>query len=419
MSGLVVECSRCGAARSMLGSTATGGLRGFQCQGERPWLGKEASEPCKAPPRGDEVGMIALQRGASNVYFPEVASSILIPPYSSRVHRVLRERVVWRALSSHTTDGRVPDETFRTVAAMRGVDAAQLRAAYEEIQARGGSASETALEDETAFRAAEYKALHQDRRTTDDLLACRPQDLSRYGRIVRDWFSNVTLVERLAETRALTGFQRITPGGTVSAALSKSHVDWLPAFRVQGEGIFLALRTDVLGSFRKRYAGNGLHRFLERCRDSGRSQLELSSELLLLHSLAHVLIKRLSYEAGYGASSIRERVYVSGSEGVSAMAGILLYTAAGDADGTMGGLVGLGGPGNLEGVIVGALREARWCAADPICRESTGQGPDSLNLAACHACALLPETSCEMQNRFLDRASVIAFFEGSEKSMDY
>ena len=92
------------------------------------------------------------------------------------------------------------------------------------------------------------------------------------------------------------------------------------------------------------------------------------------------------------------------------MAGILLYTAAGDADGTLGGLVELGRPGMLERALAGALEDARWCGSDPICVESRGQGPDSLNLAACHACALLPETSCELQNRILDRTAVLEFF---------
>jgi hypothetical protein len=36
-----------------------------------------------------------------------------------------------------------------------------------------------------------------------------------------------------------------------------------------------------------------------------------------------------------------------------------------------------------------------------------GQGPDSCNLAACHGCALVPETACERFNRFLDRACVV------------
>ena len=70
----------------------------------------------------------------------------------------------------------------------------------------------------------------------------------------------------------------------------------------------------------------------------------------------------------------------------------------------------MGTPGRLEPVVEGAIRAARWCSADPVCMEvgeSGGQGPDSCNLAACHNCALVPETACELFNRFLDRALLI------------
>jgi hypothetical protein len=93
------------------------------------------------------------------------------------------------------------------------------------------------------------------------------------------------------------------------------------------------------------------------------------------------------------------------------MAGILIYTADGDAEGTMGGLVRMGKPSYIEPVILRALQNALWCSADPVCMEvggHSGQGPDSCNLAACHNCALVPETACEHFNRFLDRAVVIS-----------
>ena len=107
------------------------------------------------------------------------------------------------------------------------------------------------------------------------------------------------------------------------------------------------------------------------------------------------------------------------------MAGILIYTAAGDCDGTMGGLVEQGKPGRFEKLIVDAVQDSMWCSSDPLCIESHGQGIDSLNRAACHACALLPETSCEEGNRLLDRAALIGtadshlpgFFEGIVKSI--
>ena len=57
------------------------------------------------------------------------------------------------------------------------------------------------------------------------------------------------------------------------------------------------------------------------------------------------------------------------------------------------------------------IGEVAWCASDPLCVESMGQGPDTLNLAACHSCLLLPETSCEEFNRLLDRATLVGTLE--------
>jgi hypothetical protein len=60
------------------------------------------------------------------------------------------------------------------------------------------------------------------------------------------------------------------------------------------------------------------------------------------------------------------------------------------------------------------LEAASWCSSDPLCINSTGQGFDSLNLAACHSCSLLPETSCEIRNSYLDRAAVIGTLDQKE-----
>jgi hypothetical protein len=68
------------------------------------------------------------------------------------------------------------------------------------------------------------------------------------------------------------------------------------------------------------------------------------------------------------------------------MAGILIYTAAGDSEGTLGGLVRLGRPERLGDVVRRALSRASWCSADPVCSENLGgQGSRLANLAACHA----------------------------------
>jgi hypothetical protein len=74
---------------------------------------------------------------------------------------------------------------------------------------------------------------------------------------------------------------------------------------------------------------------------------------------------------------------------------------------------------HLRPVFASALSDAQWCSTDPVCMDAgdKGQGPDSCNLAACHGCALVPETSCEEFNRFLDRGLVIGTFD--EPSLGY
>jgi hypothetical protein len=86
---------------------------------------------------------------------------------------------------------------------------------------------------------------------------------------------------------------------------------------------------------------------------------------------------------------------------------VLIYTAAGDAEGTLGGLVRQGEPPSLQTTILETLQDAMWCSSDPLCSENLASTFDSLNLAACHACTLVAETSCESGNYLLDRALVI------------
>jgi len=133
---------------------------------------------------------------------------------------------------------------------------------------------------------------------------------------------------------------------------------------------------------------------------------DIPSKFFALHTLAHLLIRSLSFECGYSAASIQERIYCSDSE-ENAMSGVLIFTAAGDAEGTLGGLIQMGKPENFDRLLRNALASAITCSSDPLCIESRGQGTDALNLAACYACCLLPETSCEEGNRLLDRVCLV------------
>lgn len=410
LAGLHLSCSACGKGRSMIGSVAKSGLRGFECQGAMPWLGRTAND-ADAERSGHKCAraMQGMHRGASNIYFPTAISSILLPTYSTKLMRLLESKEVRESLEeARGDDGTIPASAFRMIARLKGVDATQLEDAYQATTREVESCPTEFDGYQTEFRWPEYRSLQETRIGADELLTSRTANIEEYGTRVRDHFAKVVFVERLTETRALTGFSRIYPS-TGGPALSRRRTDWLPAFRVHGEGIFVLLDADRVVALGEKSGSRAL-KVLARAGHNIRLPLPPTASLILIHTLAHLLIKRISYEAGYGASSIRERIYATDRDTEWQMHGLLLYTAAGDADGTLGGLVHLARPGSLDRVLESALEDARWCASDPVCMESKGQGRDSLNLAACHACSLLPETSCELQNRLLDRRLLLDYF---------
>jgi hypothetical protein len=187
---------------------------------------------------------------------------------------------------------------------------------------------------------------------------------------------------------------------------------------VFGEGIFIQLRNSAITSWQQKnqeWLERRLNdRFVGRIRDVYQTNPPLSptdwqwaSRYLLIHSLSHILINQLVFECGYGTASLRERLYIA-EDPAAPMCGFLIYTAAGDSEGTLGGLVQLGRPERLGNVLERAIAKASWCSADPICSENRGgTGSRLANLSACHACILLPETSCETINHGLDRALVV------------
>jgi hypothetical protein len=116
------------------------------------------------------------------------------------------------------------------------------------------------------------------------------------------------------------------------------------------------------------------------------------------------MIRQLEFQAGYPAASLNERIYCR--EGEHPMAGILIYVAVPDVAGSLGGLAELAEPRRFLKLMSGVYSHAQWCSLDPICAEHEGQGPQVLNLAACHACALIPEPGCAYGNVLLDRVFI-------------
>lgn len=401
----------------------------FSCRGAMPWLGLDTvGQPCGSPLRGS-------LRGASNVYYALVKSSIFIPEASTAgvdpaVLAVLEEQTIARAranLRDLLDDGqqltavRLRKAAKNNAFRLEGFSNHQIDDALALLENPGGPhaasvALPVASTVQAPFRQEEFERIRSVTESAE--LVVREPEAAPSAHIAA-LLPRIRLVEKLRETRVLSGFNRIFAESSSADTAARMALlrrnepadgrSWLPAYTVLGEGIYLELDNDRLTAWEDRTdVQNRLvliaRRFQTVAADRHLADRDVTPRLVLLHTLAHLLINQLTYECGYSSASLRERLYVSsGHEGMS---GLLIYTAAGDAEGTLGGLVRMGQPERFETVLHNAVSNARWCSSDPVCMESHGQGPDSCNLAACYDCALLPETACEEFNRFLDRGLV-------------
>jgi hypothetical protein len=247
----------------------------------------------------------------------------------------------------------------------------------------------------------------------------------------------VVAAERLREVTALVGFTRIDPPGdyagveeiprAMRAPLAREVPPFVPASEVRGEGIFIRFREERIAAWSRRVADRA--EAFTKAHAAWRRQRAIEPpeagfpgmRFLLVHSFAHALMRQLALECGYSAASLKERVYARDAGEEEPMAGVLLYTAAADAEGTLGGLVALAEPGRLGRHIARALAQMQLCSSDPLCAEHLPfQEEPTLHGAACHACLFAPETSCERGNRYLDRTLLVptvaqhgfAFFAG-------
>ncbi|TQV87669.1 DUF1998 domain-containing protein [Aliikangiella coralliicola] len=420
LEGIKVECSKCGSFRTMKGAFNPNTfmqVTGLSCSGARPWLGPQAHElNCQESAQ-------VVQRGASNVYFPHVVSSILIPPYSETIHRILDNQSIWSEICDVLDNIRVNGQPvisanmFTSKANKYGIEPEVLAAAIKEKYLHPEAWSGTADQTESAYRFTERQAFLGPRPAPNERheFDIRKTQISDYSREVKDYFDEVVLIPRLRETRALVGFSRVTPfDGDQSrlSKLSKKELSWLPAVSSTGEGIYLELSEEKLCAWESAHADISARidlinrNWTKVSTERGTSFDLYCSRVLLAHTLSHLIIRQLSFDCGYDSSTLKERLYVS-NDAEQKMCGILIYTAGGDSEGSLGGLVRQGETGNLESTILAAVRNAQFCASDPLCLDSEGQGYYGMNLAACHACTLLPETACELGNRVLDRAMVI------------
>ncbi len=411
--GMRISCS-CGKERTLAGITNDkDALQTIKsCGGLRPWLGEDETN---AAPCG--CALQVAEKGATNVHYAHVVSSLYLPKWESSLDRRIVELLdsKWDFLLSRREGDTFRRSSVEDLAEISNVDFAKLLEAAERRLRE--SKNKQPATDETAFRRQEYDAmLEQSGGDNQDFSARRVASIG-YSKSVSAHFENIVLLQRLRETRALTGFSRWMPddGKTLDERLeqmSLANLGWLPSVIVRGEGVFFHFNAERLEGWSRqtqvRQRASVLMSRDTRIRAVRKMPPRaLHPRFILLHTFAHLMINAFSHSCGYGCASLRERIYCDDQTPQLGMNGVLIYTASGDCEGSMGGLVRQGRPSFLEPIVQLALESALWCSSDPVCAQSHGQGPNSCNLAACHCCALLPETSCEEQNLLLDRALVV------------
>lgn len=450
LGAVIVSCSGCKSRKSLAGAMTLNknkktnriersGLANVgisPCQGERPWLG-DADEECDELP-------VAVLINQSNIYFGKVISSIYLPNLNGEKQII----DIQNALTGYDTE-----LTFAKMCFEFGQDAVAVeklkkfildklsflpdsKIIKEAILNQGkakviiNEIDAPALEEskELEFRRAEYNILRNEvpLGTSEELRV----SIGVVPKEFQDWLNRVNLVERLRETRVFYGFERLIRSDNPRADMPNSALSqlfkkipeqkWLPAVKNFGEGIYLELKEEAIanwlevnstwlqerldGDFVGRLAAEGM---LFPPIDHLNQNWKWAARYLLIHTFAHILINQLVFESGYSSASLKERIFIS-NDPVAPMAAFLIYTASGDSEGSLGGLVRLGRPELFETMVKRAITKASWCSADPVCSEDLGgTGSRLVNKAACHACVLLPETACETINSGLDRAILV------------
>lgn len=444
-----VSCSKCKKWKTLAGAMGMQlegekiiksglGSIGIDCAGERPWLGRSV-QPCSEPP----VGVLINQ---SNIYFGKTLSSIYLPDLSSEqaitdIQKILRCEEMDLSIIKLLIQAGAESYAIEKLREILNPHYESLPDDTSIMMAMDSLSKGTSIVNEgpqpimeesktQIFRRAEYNVLRNEvGQGVDEELRVIP---SQVPEGLNYWFGRINLVERLRETRVFCGFDRLIRSTDPLATLPASAMNqlflsppeqslqWLPAIKNYGEGIYVELDENAINQWlasNSKWLEDRLDpAFVARMADEAnllppidcrQRTAQWAARFLLVHTLTHIMINQMVFECGYSSAALKERIFVS-NDPVAPMAAFLIYTAAGDSEGSLGGLVRLGRPNLFEPMLRRAISRASWCSADPVCSEDLGgTGSRRVNKAACHACVLLPETACETLNCGLDRALIV------------
>ena len=410
--GRRVRCTRCASSVSL--PTGASQQLSFPSRSwQQPWMREPPAPPPDAPAWLLEINDV-------RVHSPSTRTALVIPPES----RVRRGTVTDRLYGStrnqqsirNSRNALARKSAIKRIASELGCMSDEIERAIAEIDNGYPLYGRTITHGD--LLADEYRALAEEipdlREDEDFVTEHHTQNWNALERVLNteaarravNAVSRLIAVNKLKEIIVFEGFRR-NDGQLTPPDITGESV-WIPALELHGEGIFFTLDEELLqrwesSEFLRERAEAFCHRYKRRD-GQGSSEIDVSPRFLLCHTLAHLLIHELDSEAGYPAASLKERIYCKTAP--EPMAGVLIYVAVADEEGSLGGLMELAKPERFVRLLMGALEAATWCSLDPVCSEQEGHGPDLLNRAACHACTLVPETSCAYGNVLLDRAFV-------------
>ncbi|MFP4338640.1 MAG: DrmB family protein [Halothece sp.] len=414
---IVVRCQGCDTPPRRL-SDAFGELGKQnlpQCRGRHPHL-RTFDEECNQQMKG-------MLLGASNSWFSIALSALSIPTTSGKLEQLVEQH--WTVLGKAKTQEILEAilEAMQATGQLQEFAKYPIEEIWQVIEQRQAGLENTVSHSDLKTPEWEIFSNADSSQNTPEF-QLRPVSPPKG---FENYFSQTVLVERLREVRALIGFSRIqSPGDFVDAGevpeeyrapLTRHTPKWVPTTEVKGEGIFLQFNEIAIAQWEqqpqvKKHFLKVAQAHTNWCRSRNLDPQEIrcpGMRYILLHSFSHALMRQLAVECGYNAASLRERIYSKPPQDENGpQSGLLIYTAAPDSEGTLGGLVNLGEPATLGYHIAEALEQMRLCASDPLCALHTPSPMSaSLHWAACHACSFTPETSCERGNKYLDRTVLV------------
>ena len=385
----------------------------FKCTGNRPWLGPNQNE------KGCNKPLNLVLRQASNVYYPVVKSSIYIPIQTGKIDRKIKEFLnrpeKWSLIKEHLDNIHDLKLVLKSPVKAENLDLEKVLEAID-LRVKGiEDQKKVTSSDDEEYRFQEYQFLkNKDPNDENDPeLKMRKVPMNEYKKFNK-YFENIFLINSLIETRVQTGFTRLLPYDPSKSSsiqsISSGNLNWLPGIIVKGREFF-EFNEKKLKEWSSNFSQNHLieinDRYNKNRKERNLPERKLNTKFFLIHTFAHLMINQLSYSCGYGSASLKERIYCDLEYSDKPMNGVLIYTASGDSEGSLGGLVREGEPENLEKIIEQSLIKAQVCSYDPVCLDNKSQGLNGTNSSSCHACSFLPETSCEEANQLLDRTTIV------------